>query len=104
MSIRPIDYSTSLLNSVNESKTQHIDYHKLKENSQYLQANIQNQVKRSQKKVLCSEQSLHKKVDNKNKEQSHKKKEQDNKEACDGDKDNSERYKKVKGQNIDIFI
>lgn len=99
MSIRPIDYQTSLLNSVNEAKTKLIDYNRLKDNSQNLEVIQQNLIKRNQKKVINTEQCTDKKVDNKKKEQSKSSKEKNKK-----DQDKTDEEVKLKGQKLDIFI
>ncbi|WP_165913613.1 hypothetical protein [Serpentinicella alkaliphila] len=99
MSIRPIEYQSSLLNSVNEAKNRHVDYNKLKETNQYLQVQLQNEVKRNQKKVVNTHECIKKKVDDDKKEHSQKREEKDHK-----GKKNSDKIVKTKGHNLDIFI
>lgn len=105
MSIKPIDHQTTLINSINESKVKHTEFQKIKDNAQHLQFDLQNQIKRDQKKVSNSEHCNQKRIDKKNKDQSQNKNKNRKKKKRNNEiQKPKQESKKVKGQNLDIFI
>lgn len=108
MSIKPIDFHLTYASTINESKAKQVDFNKVKDTNQLMQNKQEAEVERNKTRIIESEESKGKKINQENPKDHNQNKGKDSKRRQAASKEKEERpplkNSDSKGLKIDIMI